>query len=256
MKLQNKALTLVGAFALLLFSPDPLIASERPGDHLHQAIEHDEKDLPSLTTHFEWSSRYVTEGRDNLAGGGLSSVMLETEIAGFLFGAWNAHSQGADYQEQNYFAEYGFEFLGAEFYVSYIHLQFQSDHAHDNELGAGVALPDAFFGLTPAFDWYCSLEADGSFFEFSLSRECEITDRIVLAPSVTFGANDGYIADGHNGANHLVFQLTATCQITDAIALEAYLAQSFAIDENPALFADDGSLGDLFYGGVALSIEF
>ncbi len=203
-----------------------------------------------------WDSRYAAEGRDMLSGEGLSSFTLEAEYGGFLFGAWLANSKGADYQEQNYFVEYGFDLFGLEAYVSYTHLRFQSDHAEDNEIGASLAAPDLLFGLTPSLDWYYSLSAEGSFFEASLGKEFLVCDQLILAPALVFGFNDGYIADGHSGANHLALQLAAVYQIAENVALEAYIAQTLAIDPDSTNFADDAQLKDFFYGGVGISVSF
>ncbi len=77
-----------------------------------------------------------------------------------------------------------------------------------------------------------------------------------LTPAIILGLNDGYIAEGHTGANHLAIQIGSAFQLTDTIALEAMIAQTFEINSNAAAFADDESLIDLFYGRIALSVSF
>ena len=105
----------------------------------------------------------------------------------FLVGAWLSHIPEANYEEQNYFVEYGFELGPVEAYISYMHLQFMSDNDQDNEVGVGIAVPDAIFGWTPALDAYYSKAADGYFAEFSLAREFSITDQFVIVPTGIFG---------------------------------------------------------------------
>ena len=94
-----------------------------------------------------------------------------------------------------------------------------SDNDQDNEVGVGIAVPDAIFGWTPALDAYYSKAADGYFAEFSLAREFSITDQFVIVPVAISGYNDGYIADGHNGANHVLLQLIAAYTISENFTL-------------------------------------
>ena len=103
-------------------------------------------DGPGFVATGTWDSRYVLEGRDMLVGDSLYGFTLEGEYAGFLVGAWLSHSPEADYEEQNYFVEYGFELGPVVAYISYMHLQFMSENDQDNEVGVGIAFPDAIFG--------------------------------------------------------------------------------------------------------------
>ena len=68
-----------------------------------------------------------------------------------------------------------------------MHLQFMSDNDQDNEVGVGIAVPDAIFGWAPALDAYYSEAADGYFAEFAFAREFPITDQFVIVPTAIFG---------------------------------------------------------------------
>lgn len=92
--------------------------------------------------------------------------------------------------------------------------------------------------------------------ELSLAKEIPITDRFQLEPVVVVGRNDGYVGDGHNGANHVALALFGHYHITDRIALQAHVSQNWAIDSDPAMFADDAPLKDFFHGGVGVSLQF
>lgn len=240
--------------ALLLPSvADSGVYSSEPAK---SAVEIGEKPSPTFAGIGSWDSRYVLEGRDLLEGDSLYGFTLEAEYAGFLVGVWLNHSPEADYQEQNYFAEYGVNLGVIDAYVSYNHLQFMSDNDEDNEIGAGISWADVIFGWTPALDGYYGTTSGGYFAEASIAREFSPIDRLVILPSVIFGYNDGFVVDGHNGANNVMVKLIATYEIAENMAVEGYVAQTWAINSNPAQYADDGNLYDFSFGGVALSISF
>ena len=199
--------------ALLLPSvADSGVYSSEPAKSV---IEIGEKPSPAFAAIGNWDSRYVLEGRDLLEGDSLYGFTFEADYAGFLVGVWLNHSPEAAYQEQNYFAEYGFNLGALDAYVSYNHLQFMSDNDDDNEIGAGISWNDLFFGWTPALDAYYGNTSGGYFAEASIAREFSPIDRFVIMPSVIFGYNDGFVADGHNGANNVMVKLIAAYEIAE-----------------------------------------
>ena len=244
------------ALSLAILGLTPIVNGGTEYESFEKEVIESNPEGPGFAAIGAWDSRYVLEGRDMLVGDSLYGFTLEGEYAGFLAGAWLSHSPETDYQEQNYFVEYGFELGPVEAYVSYMHLQFMSDNDQDNEVGGGIAVPDAIFGWTPALDAYYSDAAGGYFAELSIAREFFITDQFVIVPTAIFGYNDGYIADGHNGANHVLLQLIAAYAISENFAIEGYIAQTFAIDSNPAQLAGDGNLYDFSFVGVGASIAF
>jgi len=201
-----------------------------------------------------WDSRYVSEGRDNLDGAGLWSGAVETIWNNWLFGVWHAEASDLAYTELNLFLEHGIalgEFL--EIYAGYTHLRFPDDNAIDNELGAGVLYTGLPWGLEAGVDWYHSFQADGSFVEASLFGGYEMASGLVLSPGAVLGFNGGYIADGHDGANHLALVLALDYPLTQSLEIGCHLSYNFALDSDPASFGDDELLRDFFHGGVALT---
>ena len=230
------------------------------GDHSSKpaksVAEIGEKPSPTFAAVGHWDNRYVLEGRDLLEGSSLYGLMLQAEYADFLIGVWLNHSPEADYQEQNYFAEYNFNLGILDAYVSYSHLQFMSNNDEDNEIGAGISCANILFGWTPALDTYYGTTSGGYFAEASIAREFSPIDRLVIISSVIFGFNDGFVADGHNGANHLMFQLAAAYELTENLTIETYVAQTWGVGSEPSRYADDENLYDFSFGGVKLSISF
>lgn len=208
----------------------------------------------SLTAAYD--SAYVSEGRDNLDGDDLFGTTLELGAYGFTGGLWYAHSPNAGYDEFNAFLEYGLEIGGFEVYGGYTYLNFPEDDADDHEVGAGIAYGGLPLGITPAVDWYYSFEAEGSFFEASLSSELEVTEWLAFEPFVVVGFNEGYIADGHDGTNHVAAGLVAAVDVTENIGLSGYVAYNWAIDSDPANNPGDELLEDFLYGGVAITFAF
>jgi hypothetical protein len=204
-----------------------------------------------------WDSHYASEGRDNLEGAPIGSILLELEKGDWLLGSWLAASGDADYEERNFFIERGFEWKGIEGYFGYKFLQFPGqDNEDDNEFGAGLSGPELPLGLVPAVNWYCSVDARGSYLEGGLSREVTLTDALSLEPSLMIGRNDGYISDGHNGLDHVRFALVAHYRVNDRVGLYTHIGRSFALDSTPAAFAGDALLKDIFHGGIGIAVTF
>jgi len=212
------------------------------------------EDEKPIHAHLLWESRYVSEGRDNLDGKGLASMTSDVSVHDFTFAPWVAHGYDSDYSELNLNVVYGTQLNEhLEVYTGYAHLQIHeaSDHAHDNEVGAELL----FTGLAGADvqgTVYHSFEAHGAFFEMSLLRTRNINDQLTLTAGSTLGINDGYIAHGHNGLNHLQFRAQLAYHPSARIEMIAYTGYNIAIDSTPDRYPGDLSLHDFFWGGVGV----
>lgn len=202
-----------------------------------------------------WDSLYVSEGRDNLEGDGLVGMQFTAEANGLELGGWYGSSPDTDYDEWNLVAAYGMDAGDFNLYASYTFLSFLTDNEDDHEVGAGIAYGGLPGGVTPAVDWYYSFESEGSFFEVSLSTELVAVDRVVIEPYAVVGVNQGYVAGGHNGANHIAGGLVVTLEVADGIELSGTIAHTWKIDADPERYQDDGSLVDSLYGGIALTFS-
>ncbi|MGB6219807.1 hypothetical protein [Haloferula sp.] len=200
-------------------------------------------------------SRYVSEGRDNLDGAGLVTGTVEAGWEYLSLGAWYANSPDVDYDELQLNAALTKNWGDFEAYVNYTHLRFPLDGEHDNEVGLGAALGGLPAGFVVAVDSYYSFGSSGSFIELTLANEYEINDCLILAPAVVFGMNEGYISDGHNGANHVTLNLAAEYAFTPSFAVTAHAAYNFALNRD-VLLPGDLLLGDFFYAGASLRWTF
>jgi hypothetical protein len=206
--------------------------------------------------HVDYESRYSSEGRDMLDGDSLVSGTFEAGWNAFSAGVWYAKSPNQSYDELQLSGAMSWDWKDLEGYVAYTHLRFPQDGGHDHEIGAGVSWTGIPGEVVLGLDAYYSFDADGAFIVTSLSRDFDLNDRFQLTPAVVFGMNQGYVTDGHDGANHLEFRLGGGYSLTDEITLTAHLSYNLAIDRDAARFSGDELLRDFFHFGVGLAYEF
>lgn len=208
--------------------------------------------------HLLWESRYVTEGRDNLAGDGLTSVFSEISLGNFTFAPWLAYGYESEYVELNLNFIYGLRLADQlEIYGGYHHLQTRlvDEDDRDNEVSMDlVYMPTSLFDIL--INGYHSFDAHGSFLEFALKREQMLSDKAVLTMRGTLGVNEGYVPNGHKGLNHVQLRLNLAFYPVSGIEILPYMACNFAIDSEPERFADDLTLRDSFWGGIGIAYHF
>lgn len=156
----------------------------------------------------------------------------------------------------NFWLQYDYEIGDFEISAAYNHLRFPEDGLHDNELGLGVSYNGLPWELAVSALGYYSFEAEGSFFELGLTGGYEVAPRLALNPYLVFGLNNGYVVDGHNGANHVALGVEAVVELTEWLALVGHVSQSWAIGADPARYSEDDTLGDFFHGGISLQVSF
>jgi len=203
-----------------------------------------------------WDSRYMSEGRDELAGDGLAATTLEASYKDLTLGLWYSASPDEDYREYQISAAYTIEWRDFEFGLSYTHLRFPSEKEHDNELAFAIVFPELPGGIVAELETVWSFEADGAFIEASVSRDCEVADWLTLTPWVGLGWNEGFVDDGHKGANHVALGIEAALPVKDDTALVFRCHYSRAIDADAERYPEDESLKNRFTWGLALQAAF
>jgi hypothetical protein len=202
-----------------------------------------------------WESRYFSEGRDYLDGDSLFVGSLEVGWNNLAGGVWYGHSPDQRYDELRLSLFLSQSIGDFELYAGYTHLRFPFDGYHNNEIGAGTAWSGLPMEVDLSADLYYSFDANGCFVEISADREFSITDRLALNFSVPFGINQGYVADGHDGANHIALRLGLEFALTDSTSVTAHTTSSWAWGRDAALSGDD-QLIDFVHGGVGLQWSF
>ncbi len=215
-------------------------------------------DQYSKEVHLLWESRYVTEGRDNLDGDGLASVSSDFSLGGFTFAPWLAYGYDSSYRELNLNFIYGHK-LTDQFQIyggyTYLRSRLTGENATDHEVSVDlVYTPGTLFELSGSY--YHSFDADGSFWELSLRHNKALNDKAILTLRGILGFNEGYIADGHNGLNHLQLRVGLDWHPVSRFEISSYAAYNFAIDSKPERFAEDAALHDFFWAGIGVTFYF
>ena len=233
------------AFIATAHEPEAQLPHERV--HAHESVEGH--------LHTGWESRYSSEGRDNLDGDSIWASSFDLGWNHFIGGVWYGVSPDQNYDELQLTLGLTETVGDFEFYVAYTHLRFPFVDLHDNEVGIGGNWSGLPLELQVTADAYYSFDAEGSFWEVTLNRELRISDRLTLTGSGIFGVNQGYVLDGHNGANHFALRISAKYTITQSLAITAHTAYSWALGSDLNLSGDD-QLIDFFHGGVSLQWSF
>jgi hypothetical protein len=213
------------------------------------------KDGLGLHMHTDLESRYASEGRDSLDGDAIASGTFELSWDAISAGLWYGKSPDQSYDELQLSTAFTWGWKDLEYYVAYTHLRFPHEGGHDHELGAGVSWSGLPAGMTLSLHGYHSVEAAGSFVVSSLSREFDLYDRLQLTPAIVYGINQGYVADGHDGPNHVELRLAGTYSLSSALKLTAHLSYSFALDRDAVRYAEDALLKDFFHIGIGLAYD-
>ncbi len=203
-----------------------------------------------------WSSRYISQGIDNLDGGDIQTTVFGFSYSFFQLDVWNAWGYDSEYVELNVTPSLQFSWETIDFYVSYNRLEFFETDEHDDEIGFGFNYGDLPFDLSVSADWYHSFAADGSFIDVYLQREYTPTENLTLLPAVATGINNGFIANGHDGLNYVELLLQAEYELQGQFSLLGLVGYNFAIDSDPVEHPDDELLRDFFRGSVSVQFEF
>jgi len=225
--------------------------------HINTDANYKSKEF-DLHIHPLWESRYVTEGRDNLAGNGIASIATEVNYKNFAVIPWAAKGISRDYSELNLNAIYTAQLSEqVEMYVGYNYIQAREDgiDAHDNELSLDVAY---FYAddIQLLSSVYHSFDVSGTFMELAVKKDFYINDLLLLDIQSGVGFNEGYVSDGHNGINNVKFTANLSYQLFTQLALYTYTNYSIAVNKDEKRFAGDKTLRNIFWGGVGLSYQY
>jgi hypothetical protein len=208
--------------------------------------------------HLMWESRYVTEGRDNLAGDAIYSASTEFNFGDFNFIPWFAKAVDTDYSELDLNIIYGKHVRDdLSLFVGYNHIRTTvSDETFiDNEVNIG-------FGYSAQEDFelvsnvYYSFDAEGAFGEIVLEKIYAVDSKLVVNVGATLGFNFGYVSAGHRGANHGQLVATLTYLVVRSLDVYAYIGYNSPVNRDADRYADDESLNEFLWGGIGLSYRF
>jgi len=244
---------LILSFTLLLLSNLELIARD--------ANSHITLSSSSISESIEgnyltaWDSRYFLEGRDSLNGDSILSNSIEFTYDRFSVGAWYGVSPEQDYNELQLSFTVSQEIGEVELYAGLAHFRTPFDGGEDNEIGIGGVWTGSPLDLEFGIDAYYSLNLEGFFTNLSVTKTFSLSDNLDLETSVVAGINQDYIADGHDGINHITPAFALNYSFTEAFSLQTHLVYSFAVGRDKSLPGDE-LLKDFLHGGAGLHWNF
>ncbi len=239
--------------AFALFVPAMSFGHERENSVISP---HFEECHHSVSVATGWESRYFSEGRDALDGDALWVSSIDYSWESFSAGVWYGSSPDVSYDELQLGVAWHHSFSDdLEGYVSYTHYELPSDDEDDDEIGFGFAYTGCPLDIEFALDAYHSFEAEGFFVEATASREWELTEKLSANTALIFGINQGYVADGHDGANHIAASVGLSYALTESLSISVHGTYSRGIDKDSAA-PDDDLLKDFVHTGVGLEWSF
>ncbi|NNF17236.1 MAG: hypothetical protein HKN70_10870 [Gammaproteobacteria bacterium] len=202
-----------------------------------------------------WQSRYFSEGRDSLAGDSLWVNSIDLAWNKLLGQVWYATSPQQAYDELQLFIGFGHSVGEVDLYVGYGRLEFPADKLHDTEASAGISWPGLPGGAEITVDATYAFAANGWFYDVAVRRSFAVSDALSVHAIGNFGVNQGFVSDGHGGGNHFMLHGGAEYLLSEAIAVTAYAAYTWAVNEDMNL-AGDMQLTDFFHGGIGVRWYF
>lgn len=210
------------SYALVLLSQAQSVLEQE----VQEAQEEEEHATYNAGTY--WSSKYISEGRNNLEHGGMFIVDGSADFYGFTAGAWYGLADTVSYDELKMFLEYGFEWGPVELTAGYTRLEFLKDKADDNELMVGAQL-NCIPLVVPGVEYVYSTEADGSFVTLSLGAPIKCSNcGLVLVPYILEGFDFGFSSPNYNGFNNFQAGVVADYSLTEHLCLVGTVNHSWA----------------------------
>ena len=200
----------------------------------------------SFSNSFE--SKYISEGRDNLESGGLSSFNADVSYNWFNLNMWYGTGLDTDYKELQFSAGLSYDISDFGISIGLTDLSFLHDDSKDQEFYTELSY-NKINWLTPTFVNVYSFDAEGSFVELLLEFNLPIkNERLGLTPFLLGGLDFGYVEDT-NGLNNVQAGLELSYQLIDNLSLNAYIASSYGV-------WDEATNENNTWGGVSISTDF
>lgn len=172
-----------------------------------------------------------------------------------MAGAWYVNSTEQTYDELHLSLAYTQQVGDLTWYAGVTHLRTPFNGEEDNELSLGVAYSGLPYEVEIAVDTYYSLNAEGSFTEFSIGKSHDLSEALTVSVNSVLGMNQGYVSDGHDGVNHLALGAGLDYAMTEELVLSTHVTWSNALRKESGR-AGDEALKDFFHVGAGLGWTF
>lgn len=179
----------------------------------------------SITISNSYCTKYITEGRNNLETGGLSSLGVGLSYKAIELCLWYGNGLEEQYDEVQLSIGSSINWKAIKAAFGFTNLSFLHDDTKDQEIYL-VLCYESLEWLTPFVTNTYSVEAEGSFLEFGVEFSLPLNlDKIEITPFVVEGIDLGYVEDAH-GPNNTQFGINIRYLITDNLSLATHLCRS------------------------------
>jgi len=216
-------------------------------------------DQPIMALDVAWNDHYISQGRNNLANGGIvwgvASVAQDNLVAFAVAGrATQVH-----YIEWNAGLEYTLQLHDeVDLSLGYQRVEcYGAERTSDNEFFSSLTY-NGIRWLVPTINYTFATEAAGYFVELSLHSPWDINERLTLTPYLVHGVDFQYSSEQHNGANHVQFGLEVLYQLTANLTVSAQLSRTIALEDIKLQARTENHQGslDTTYTGVHIGWTF
>jgi len=195
-----------------------------------------------------YESKYVSEGRDNLANGGMTSFNTDVSYNWLNLNMWYGTGLETDYRELQFSAGLSFDLSDIGINFGLTDLSFLHDDSKDQEFYTELSY-NKFNWVTPTLVNVYSFEAEGSFVELLLEFNVPLKNlRFGLTPFLLGGLDFGYV-ENTNGLNNVQAGFELSYQLIDNVSINGYFAYSLGV-------WDESTNENHTWGGVSISTEF
>ena len=195
-----------------------------------------------------YDSNYISEGRCNLASGGLSSFNADISYHWLDINMWYGSGLDSDYRELQFSAGFSFNLSDIELSFGLTDLSFLHDGSSDEEFYTELSYKNINW-LTPILVNVYSFQAEGSFLELLLDFNIPIqNERLGLTPFLLTGFDLGFVEDIYC-VNNFQTGFELSYQLIDNLSIGGYLGTSLGVWK--------GSTHENHsWGGVSISTDF
>jgi hypothetical protein len=185
-------------------------------------------DNTELSISNSYDSNYISEGRCNLASGGLSSLNADISYYWIDINMWLGTGLDSDYRELQYSGGLSYDLRSVGISIGLTDLSFLHDDSKDQEFYTELSY-NKFTWFTPSLVNVYSFEADGSFlellFEFNIPFK---NNQIELKPFLLGGFDLGFVDETYC-LNNFQTGVELSYQLIDNVSINGYVATSLGV---------------------------
>ena len=185
-------------------------------------------DNTELSISNSYDSNYISEGRCNLASGGLSSLNADISYYRIDINMWLGTGLDSDYRELQYSAGLSYDLRSVGISIGLTDISFLHNDSKDQEFYTELSY-NKFNWFTPSLVNVYSFEADGSFLELLLEFNIPFrNNQVELKPFLLGGFDFGFVEDIYC-LNNFQVGSELSYQLIDNVSINGYVATSLGV---------------------------